>query len=84
MRPALPPISIPVVDIKNGTMDARWYRYFFQLSLTNQPTQYSEITDPDAPDPNNGLLYVRDNGAGKTQLAIRFPTGAIQVVATEP
>lgn len=44
----------------------------------------TEISDPPAPTTNNARLYVRDNGAGKTQLVIRFPTGAIQVIATEP
>lgn len=44
----------------------------------------TEITDPSAPAANQGVLYVRDNGAGKTQLVVRFPTGAVQVVATEP
>jgi hypothetical protein len=43
-----------------------------------------EITDPAAPSANRGRLYIRDNGAGKTQLAVRFPTGAVQVLATEP
>jgi len=43
-----------------------------------------EISAPAAPDANTGRLYVRDNGAGKTQLVIRFPTGAVQVIATEP
>lgn len=43
-----------------------------------------EIGDPAAPSTNTGRLYVRDNGAGKSQLVIRFPAGAIQVIATEP
>jgi hypothetical protein len=43
-----------------------------------------EITDPAAPATNHGRLYFRDNGAGKTQVVARFPTGAIQVIATEP
>jgi len=43
-----------------------------------------EITDPAAPAAYRGRLYFRDNGAGKTQLAVRFPTGAVQVLATEP
>jgi hypothetical protein len=43
-----------------------------------------ERSDPAAPAANTGLLYVRDNGSGKTQWVARFPTGAVQVVATEP
>lgn len=44
----------------------------------------AEITDPAAPAANSGRLYFRDNGAGKTQLVVRFATGAVQVIATEP
>ena len=44
----------------------------------------AEIPDPSAPATNYGRLYFRDNGAGKTQLVCRFPTGAVQVIATEP
>lgn len=43
-----------------------------------------ERTDPAAPAANTGILYFRDNGSGKTQLCVRFATGAIQVVATQP
>lgn len=43
-----------------------------------------EISDPSAPSSNRGRLYFKDNGSGKTQLAVRFPTGAVQVIATEP
>lgn len=45
--------------------------------------QFVERSDPTAPAANTGRLYVRDSG-GKTQLVVRFPTGAIQVIATEP
>lgn len=44
----------------------------------------AERTDPSAPAANEGHFYLRDNGAGKTQLVVRFPTGAIQVLSTEP
>lgn len=44
----------------------------------------TEITDQAAPAANNGVMYFRDNGAGKTQLVVRFNTGAIQVIAAEP
>lgn len=44
----------------------------------------AEIADPAAPSANRGLVYMRDNGGGKTQLVARFPTGAVQIIATEP
>lgn len=37
-----------------------------------------------APAANKVRIYSRDNGAGKTQIVARFPTGAVQVIATEP
>lgn len=40
--------------------------------------------DPDAPVANAARLFIKDSGAGKTQLAVRFNTGATQVIATEP
>lgn len=43
-----------------------------------------ERSDPAAPSANRGRLYFKDNGAGKTQLVVRFNTGAVQVIATEP
>jgi hypothetical protein len=43
-----------------------------------------EQTDPAAPAANNAILYVKDNGSGKSQLVVRFPTGAVQILATEP
>lgn len=47
--------------------------------------QMLERSNPGAAPPsNNCYMFLRDNGAGKTQLAIQFPTGAIQVIATEP
>jgi hypothetical protein len=43
-----------------------------------------ESSEPAAPATNKARLFVRDNGSGKTQVCVRFPTGAIQVIATEP
>jgi hypothetical protein len=40
-------------------------------------------TGPSAPAPNRLRLFARDNGSGKTQLCVRFPTGAVQVIKTE-
>jgi hypothetical protein len=46
--------------------------------------QFPERSDPTAPSTNNAILYAKDNGSGKTQIVVRFPTGAVQVLATEP
>lgn len=46
--------------------------------------ELAEMADPAAPSANEARLYVRDNGAGKTQLVVVFPTGSVQVIATEP
>jgi hypothetical protein len=43
-----------------------------------------ERTDPAAPAANRSRLFTRDNGAGKTQLCVRFSGGAVQVLATQP
>jgi hypothetical protein len=46
--------------------------------------QMREQSDPATPAGNNAHLYVRDNGSGKTQLCVRWDTGSITVLATEP
>lgn len=56
-------------------------------NLWLSPTGYllmKEQTDPGAPVTNKVALYAKDNGSGKTQIVARFPTGAVQVIATEP
>jgi len=45
---------------------------------------YTERADPAAPAANSAVVYAKDNGSGKTQLCVRFNTGAVQVLATEP
>jgi hypothetical protein len=50
----------------------------------NKYVDIKEISDPPAPESNAGRLFVRDNGSGKSQVCIRFNTGAVQVIATEP
>lgn len=49
----------------------------------DQGVLFPEITDPTGT-ANTGTLYVRDNGAGKSQLCVIFGTGTVQVIATEP
>ena len=46
--------------------------------------EITKRTEPDAPAADNALVYIRDDGAGKEQLCVRFATGAVFVIATEP
>lgn len=43
-----------------------------------------QASDPAAPSANQAVMWIKDNGAGKTQLMVRFATGAIQQIAIEP
>lgn len=45
---------------------------------------FYERSAPSAPAANRARFYCQDNGSGKTQLVVLFPTGAAQVLATEP
>lgn len=63
----------------SGTADTN------DIGLNDGYVQLVEKTaDAGAPAGNVGRLYTRDNGAGKTQLVVRFASGAIQVLATQP
>jgi hypothetical protein len=43
-----------------------------------------EISEPAAPAANAARIFLQDNGAGKTQLMVRFASGASQQIAIEP
>ena len=63
---------------------AGWLRGFFR---PEQPAfeGVKATASPNAPtQPGNGVWFFRDNGAGKAQFCVRFPSGAVQILATEP
>lgn len=48
-------------------------------------TGEAAASSPDAPTrAGTGTWFFRDNGAGKAQFCVRFPSGAVQILATEP
>lgn len=56
-----------------------------QVEIGARHIEYTELAaDPAAGATNSARVYCKDNGAGKTQFCVRFPTGAVQVIATEP
>lgn len=60
------------------------------LTLVDQPTtggaswRFLSMTAPSNTSAGQGKLFLRDNGSGKMQFAAIFPSGAVQVIATEP
>jgi hypothetical protein len=62
------------------------YGGWFHRLLVAGHQDLQKVSEPAAPAAGfiGGRLYIRDNGAGKGELCVRFPTGAVQVIATEP
>ena len=62
-------------------------RYIKFLDLNSGPVIELSAecsADPDAPASNRARLYLIDSGAGKTILKVRFSSGAVQTIATQP
>jgi len=57
--------------------------FFDGRVFTTRYYELAEITTPNAPAANQLRLFARDSG-GKTQLCVRFNTGAVQVIKTQP
>jgi hypothetical protein len=57
--------------------------YFAGKVYTTKFYELAEMSAPPAPGANKARPFLRDNGSGKTQLCVRFPPGAVQVVKTE-
>ena len=55
-----------------------------QVAMGARHLELIEVADPTAPATNKARIFLRDDGAGKTQVCVRFATGAVQVIATEP
>jgi len=58
--------------------------YFAGKVYTTKWYELTEISPPNAPGANKARLFLKDNGSGRTQLCVRFNTGAVQVLATQP
>jgi len=67
-----------------GSTTTGYAGYFSGKVYSTAFYELSEIGTPAAPAPNRARLFVKDNGAGKTQLCVRFHTGAVKVLVTEP
>lgn len=61
-----------------------WAAYFDGRVFTKRSYDMGKVGSVGAPGANVARIFVRDNGSGKLQLCVRFPTGAVQVIETEP
>jgi hypothetical protein len=68
----------------HGHSSTGWAGYFDGRILTKKYHELVEINTPSAPPSNHARLFIRDNLNGKTQLCVRFATGAVKVLATQP
>jgi hypothetical protein len=68
----------------HGESSTGWAGFFDGRVLANRYLEMVEIGTPSAPGSNHARLFIRNNGSGKTQLCVRFHTGAVRVLATQP
>jgi hypothetical protein len=71
----------------SGSFDVRLFRQAANVMALDpgDGLEFAEASaDLAAPAANGARLYTRDNGSGKTQLVVRFNTGQVVVLATQP
>jgi len=72
------------VGVLGGTFSSSGYGVYRAGRLgTNSYIQMNEMAAPAAPAANQARILLRDSG-GKTQVCVRFATGAVQVIEAEP
>jgi hypothetical protein len=59
-----------------------WAGYFDGRVLTKKYHELVKGSTPTASPKNHARLFLRNNGSGKTQLCVRFHTGAVKVLAS--
>jgi len=68
----------------HGSSTSGFAGYFAGKVYTTKFVEMTEISSPAAPGANKARLFLRVNGLGKTQLCVRFQSGSVQVIKTEP
>jgi hypothetical protein len=54
------------------------------MDLYGGGIQLAESAEPALPTPDRAVLFLRDNGSGKTQLCVKYASGAVSVIHTQP
>jgi hypothetical protein len=66
-----------------GESPAGWAGYFSGKVYVSKYQEMTEINPPTAPGVNKARIFLKDDGAGHTQLCVRFNTGSAKVLATQ-
>lgn len=72
------------IDDAGGTLQVEYTFGASAFQLWGNYVEFTEDTAPGNGSANTARLYAVDNGSGKTQLAVKFSSGAAQVLATQP
>lgn len=72
------------IDDSGGTLQIEYTFSASKLDLWGNYVEFTEATAPANGSADTARLYAKDNGAGKTQLAVKFSSGAEQILATQP
>ena len=67
-----------------GYSNTRYAGQFHGPIYTDSYQDMGERLTPAAPPGFQGRIFMRRNIAAKMEFCVRFPTGAVQVLATEP
>jgi len=76
--------SSPAGHGLHGSSSSGFAGYFAGKVYTSKFIEMTEISAPAAPGANKARLFLRVSGTGKTQLCVRFQSGSVQVIKTEP
>ena len=69
----------------HGESAAGWAGYFDGRVFMNEYMELHEVSAPVvAPRSNRARLFVRNGPGGRTQLCVRFHTGTVRVLASQP
>ena len=69
----------------HGESAAGWAGFFDGRVFTNEYVEFHEASAPVvAPRANRARLFVRNGPGGRTQLCVRFHTGAVRVLSSQP
>jgi len=69
--------------VREKSTGLKYVGAYGDLFAVENKIQFTEISDPSNSFSNQCYLFAKDNGSGKTQLCVKFATGATIAIATQ-